>query len=409
MVLIKVADISNEARPLEVAEPWLDRLLQEFFTQSDAEKIEGLPVTPFMDREKITKPSSQCSFIGFVLLPLFEALGELLTELVPMMIDPVRSALEYYRRLNEAHHKNSIADAANSSNGPSGPPSPTKHTLKSQSSYSVRKTSITFSQHPDEEDEDMIADISTDEEETVTEVAVSEKTLKFKISTESSSDRKSITGSRKGSRERPADDDDDRICDSCHRRDTARSHSLVEPEWRYGGAGSPSSNSDKGRRSASTGREEKKEYKSAPASPAPPKSPGIVSRLKRLGWRSTGEEKISPGSPASLKDQHGSDEPLHHGERRASTLPKENRKRFASEARKGWRGLLGKRDEPTTSKPNGLSTESIGDSVDSSVNNNRRKNKLSVDGSPHRQRWMTSLVSSFRSKKSKSVYDSPKS
>ncbi|KRT86360.1 hypothetical protein AMK59_1285, partial [Oryctes borbonicus] len=81
MVLIKVSDISNEARPMEVAEPWLDRLLQEFFKQSDAEKLEGLPVTPFMDREKITKPSSQCSFIGFVLLPLFEALGDLLTEL----------------------------------------------------------------------------------------------------------------------------------------------------------------------------------------------------------------------------------------------------------------------------------------------------------------------------------------
>lgn len=81
MVLIKVADISNEARPMDVAEPWLDRLLQEFFKQSDAEKLEGLPVTPFMDRDKVTKPSSQCSFIGLVLLPLFEALGELLPEL----------------------------------------------------------------------------------------------------------------------------------------------------------------------------------------------------------------------------------------------------------------------------------------------------------------------------------------
>lgn len=81
MVLIKVSDISNEARPMDIAEQWLDRLLQEFFKQSDAEKLEGLPVTPFMDREKITKPSSQCSFIGFVLLPLFEALGELFVEL----------------------------------------------------------------------------------------------------------------------------------------------------------------------------------------------------------------------------------------------------------------------------------------------------------------------------------------
>lgn len=54
---------------------------QEFFAQSNAEKEEGLPVTPFMDPQKITKPSSQCSFIGFVLLPLFEALGELFSEL----------------------------------------------------------------------------------------------------------------------------------------------------------------------------------------------------------------------------------------------------------------------------------------------------------------------------------------
>lgn len=55
MVLIKVADISNEARPLNVAEPWLDRLLQEFFAQSAAEKIEGLPVTPFMVRLSLSQ------------------------------------------------------------------------------------------------------------------------------------------------------------------------------------------------------------------------------------------------------------------------------------------------------------------------------------------------------------------
>ena len=44
--------------------------------QSDVEKLEGLPVAANMDREKVTKPSSQVGFIKFVLLPLFEALGE---------------------------------------------------------------------------------------------------------------------------------------------------------------------------------------------------------------------------------------------------------------------------------------------------------------------------------------------
>ena len=81
MVLIKVSDISNEARPMDVAEPWLDCLLQEFYEQSDVEKLLGLPVTPFMDREKVSRPSSQCSFIGFVLLPLFESIGRFFPEL----------------------------------------------------------------------------------------------------------------------------------------------------------------------------------------------------------------------------------------------------------------------------------------------------------------------------------------
>lgn len=97
MILIKVADISNEARPMDVAEPWLDRLLQEFFAQSAAEKSEGLPVTPFMDPDKVSKPGSQVRFIGLVLLPLFEALGELLPELIDFIIIPVRVALDYYK------------------------------------------------------------------------------------------------------------------------------------------------------------------------------------------------------------------------------------------------------------------------------------------------------------------------
>ncbi|KAK8736303.1 hypothetical protein OTU49_004930 [Cherax quadricarinatus] len=105
MILIKVADISNEARPLDIAEPWLECLMQEFFNQSDLEKLEGLPVSPFMDREKVTKPSSQCSFIGFVLLPLFEALGKVLPELDELIIQPVKYALDHYRRLNEASKK----------------------------------------------------------------------------------------------------------------------------------------------------------------------------------------------------------------------------------------------------------------------------------------------------------------
>ncbi|XP_011418592.1 high affinity cGMP-specific 3',5'-cyclic phosphodiesterase 9A isoform X2 [Magallana gigas] len=102
MILMKVADISNEARPLGVAEPWLDCLLSEFFNQSDMEKLEGLPVAPFMDRDKVTKSSSQIGFIKFALLPLFEALRELFPVIEKDIIQPVRAALEYYTDMQKA-------------------------------------------------------------------------------------------------------------------------------------------------------------------------------------------------------------------------------------------------------------------------------------------------------------------
>ncbi|KAF7656879.1 hypothetical protein LDENG_00035150 [Lucifuga dentata] len=101
-IMVKVSDISNEARPMAVAEPWLDCLLQEFFNQSDKEKLNGLPVTPFMDRDKVSKPSSQTNFIRFVLLPLFTELTKLFPCLKQHILEPVRTALEYYTNMERA-------------------------------------------------------------------------------------------------------------------------------------------------------------------------------------------------------------------------------------------------------------------------------------------------------------------
>ncbi|XP_022618682.1 high affinity cGMP-specific 3',5'-cyclic phosphodiesterase 9A-like [Seriola dumerili] len=101
-IMVKVSDISNEARPMAVAEPWLDCLLQEFFNQSDTEKLKGLPVTPFMDRDKVSKPSSQTSFIRFVLLPLFSELTKLFPCLEQHILEPVRRALKYYSDMERA-------------------------------------------------------------------------------------------------------------------------------------------------------------------------------------------------------------------------------------------------------------------------------------------------------------------
>ncbi|XP_069020314.1 high affinity cGMP-specific 3',5'-cyclic phosphodiesterase 9A-like isoform X1 [Embiotoca jacksoni] len=101
-IMVKVSDISNEARPMAVAEPWLDCLLQEFFNQSDTEKLKGLPVTPFMDRDKVCRPSSQTNFIRFVLLPLVTELTEMFPCLEQHILEPVRRALEYYSDMERA-------------------------------------------------------------------------------------------------------------------------------------------------------------------------------------------------------------------------------------------------------------------------------------------------------------------
>lgn len=98
-MIIKCADISNEVRPSLVAEPWVDLLLEEFFSQSDHEKAQGLPTAPFMDREKVTKPAAQVGFIGFVMIPLFELMAKVLPSMEAPLITPIRQSLAYYKQL----------------------------------------------------------------------------------------------------------------------------------------------------------------------------------------------------------------------------------------------------------------------------------------------------------------------
>ncbi|XP_028824038.1 high affinity cGMP-specific 3',5'-cyclic phosphodiesterase 9A [Denticeps clupeoides] len=101
MVLIKCCDISNEVRPMEVAEPWVDCLLEEYFKQSDREKAERLPVAPFMDREKVTKPTAQIGFIKFVLIPMFETVMKLFPQIEEVMVQPLRESRDRYEELKQ--------------------------------------------------------------------------------------------------------------------------------------------------------------------------------------------------------------------------------------------------------------------------------------------------------------------
>ncbi|CAH8454446.1 unnamed protein product [Heterobilharzia americana] len=63
------------------------------------EKMEGLPVAPFMDREKVTKPSAQIGFIKFVLIPMFQTVANVYPIIDELMVTQLKSALERYEKM----------------------------------------------------------------------------------------------------------------------------------------------------------------------------------------------------------------------------------------------------------------------------------------------------------------------
>ncbi|KTF89001.1 hypothetical protein cypCar_00041488 [Cyprinus carpio] len=69
--------------------------------RSDREKAEGLPVAPFMDREKVTKPTAQIGFIKFVLIPMFETVLKLFPQIEEVMVQPLRESRDRYEELKQ--------------------------------------------------------------------------------------------------------------------------------------------------------------------------------------------------------------------------------------------------------------------------------------------------------------------
>jgi hypothetical protein len=74
---LKCADLSNEIRPTSISHKWANLVLQEFFMQSDKERELDLPVTTFMDRQKVIISKEQINFIEKLCLPLYEPMCDI--------------------------------------------------------------------------------------------------------------------------------------------------------------------------------------------------------------------------------------------------------------------------------------------------------------------------------------------
>lgn len=73
-LLLKCADVSNPTKKRHLAEYWANQVMEEFYLQGDDERKLGLPISPFMDREKPAKEKCQCGFISYICKPLFDCL-----------------------------------------------------------------------------------------------------------------------------------------------------------------------------------------------------------------------------------------------------------------------------------------------------------------------------------------------
>ncbi len=76
-VVLHAADISNPVRDVAASGAWARRIMEEFFRQGDLEKTAGYALSPMCDREGTSLSAVQRNFIGSIVAPLYEAMGEL--------------------------------------------------------------------------------------------------------------------------------------------------------------------------------------------------------------------------------------------------------------------------------------------------------------------------------------------
>eukprot|EP01038_Epipyxis_sp_PR26KG_P015310 gene15310-20632_t len=69
-LILHVSDISNPYKPFNICAKWADLVVEEFCTQGDREKKEGLEVSPMCDRDTLNLCNMQMGFIEFVVAPL---------------------------------------------------------------------------------------------------------------------------------------------------------------------------------------------------------------------------------------------------------------------------------------------------------------------------------------------------
>jgi len=69
--ILHAADLSNPVKPIGTYKKWAERVMEEFFTQGDTEKGQGMTVSPMCARDPEVIPKAQVGFMEFVIAPYY--------------------------------------------------------------------------------------------------------------------------------------------------------------------------------------------------------------------------------------------------------------------------------------------------------------------------------------------------
>ena len=95
-IAIKIADVSNPARPLKLYLKWGKRIEEEFYAQGDKERELGITMSPFMDRNKPSLNGLQSAFINYIVSPMMKSYCRLLPKM-NFTMEHIQTNLEYWK------------------------------------------------------------------------------------------------------------------------------------------------------------------------------------------------------------------------------------------------------------------------------------------------------------------------
>lgn len=114
-ILVKCADISNQARPFDISQTWNEMVYKEFYHEGDLDREAGRDVNPLYNRETNVISKSTIGFITFVVEPLFKLfmryMDKAKTHDARLSVEPVIDCMQNLK-LNKERHQTLVDQVA---------------------------------------------------------------------------------------------------------------------------------------------------------------------------------------------------------------------------------------------------------------------------------------------------------